>query len=760
MSQDKPGNTDHTRRDLFRTLGTGALITTGLPLISQAQSKAPVLLAPAFSAEQKKGIVPPNKSYRVMEWECHTPPEGNFDIDVKGAVTAARDAGAQSMMLYAQDHWGYAFYPTEFGVRHPHLKGDFLGSQVAEARKQGMSTICYYSTRFNNQAVLNHPDWGWVNEKGEQQRARWYLACVDGPYRQYMLSMIGELFALYEFDQLFLDIIGYHLHRFHNGGPEPFCYCKYTEAAWNRDYPGDPYRAGFKTREGWDLRYRWLQKHSLDDLFDEIVAAARRHKPNTLIVLNGGPERYSKQLMEKVNFIYAEPLTSDTGISLGSILMRGWDRPDYQAGVFSQQGYLDTYPGVLPRVKADALIVQNARTFIVGNAPLIGDLDGQGFSKRWFETAKETWEDVRNVDSRLEGIQPMCSTAMLYSEATREELAGQKQPLQFRQTVIGALEALTYVGRPVESLPEFRITTEELAKYEALVLPEVEVLSDAHADVIRRWVEKGGTVVASYNCGLLDEQNRRRINFPLADVFGVDYVSEERKYAYDKDGKPNNSGVSIYLESAGHPLASMIATSTVGLPGSFLNVKRTTAQEVMRYRLPFMVEDIPHNKWFNWGPPPPGTETAGTAAAYNKFGKGQALYIGVPIFRAIALKDKKNDRFWTRQWVRESMRQLVPLPIAELASEQLPEYVHGTLFWTKDKRAILVQVLNAVELATNGQFIPVPSVHLNVSAKLNVKSASIFWPKEQSLDVKTLNGRTRIVIPNPERYTALLLKIA
>ena len=103
--------------------------------------------------------------------------------------------------------------------------------------------------------------------------------------------------------------------------------------------------------------------------------------------------------MQKVSFIYAEPITTTTGISIGSILMRGYERPYYQAGVFSQYGYLDLYPGSIPRVEADALIVQNARTFFVGNAPVVSDVDGQGFSKRWFAVAKETWADVRNVDS-------------------------------------------------------------------------------------------------------------------------------------------------------------------------------------------------------------------------------------------------------------------------------------------------------------------------------------------------------------------------
>ncbi|MGH9345081.1 MAG: beta-galactosidase trimerization domain-containing protein, partial [Terriglobia bacterium] len=375
----------------------------------------------------------------------------------------------------------------------------------------------------------------------------------------------------------------------------------------------------------------------MTDMLDEIIAIARRHRPKLQISLNGGPASFPDDIMQKVSFIYAEPLPCPTGISLGSILMRGWGRPYYQAGVFTQYGYIDIYPGSIPRVQADALIVQNARTFFVGDAPIINGLDGEGFSKRWFHVADETWTDVRNVDCLLgPQIQPVYSTAMLYSASTREEFDAEKRPVDFRHSTLGALETLTYSGRPVESLPEFRLTPEILSGFETLVLPEVEVLSDAHAQVIRDWVKQGGTLIASYRCGLLDEKRQPRSNFPLADVFGVDYVSEERKYAYTADGKlrPGNF-TSTYLESAGHLLAKILSVSTVGLPGVFLRLKKTTAEEVMSYRLPFMVQNLKKNEWFNWGPPPPGSETAGTAVAYNKFGKGQSLYIGVPIFWAM-----------------------------------------------------------------------------------------------------------------------------
>ncbi len=744
------------RRQFLQTLGKSSVLAGSMFL--PVPLKKTLFTAGAAPAQSQAAtrIVPPNKTYRMMEWECHTPPEGNFEIDLEPALAAARDAGAESMMFYSQDHWGYAFYESDVAVRHPHLKGDFFGQEVKIARRLGMSVVCYYSLQFNNQAVLTHPDWGWVNAEGEQQRFRWFITCLDSPYRQYVLAMINELFSRYEIDELFLDIFGIQFVLYTADGRDPFCYCKHTVEAWDSSHTGDPYRDGFKTREGRDLRYKWHQERTTTQMLDEILTTARKHRPELIVSLNGGPETFTNEVMQKVSFIYAEPLTSETGISLGSILMRGWGRPDYQAGVFSQQGYLDTYPGSIPRVKADGLIVQNARTFIVGNAPVVGGLDGQGFSKRWFSVAKETWADVRGVDHFLGNVTPLYSTAMLYSEATREELSSQKLPVHFRRTVTGALEALTYSGRPVESVPEFNLTEKYLAQFETLVLPEVEVLGSAQAEVIRNWVKQGGTLLSTGKCGLVDEKGQPRANFPLADVFGVDLVSAEKKYAYDPSGKFKDNVISIYLESSGHALSKSLAVSTVGLPGSFLRLHQTSGQEVLRYRLPFMIEDLPNHHWFNWGPPPPGQESGGPAAVFNNFGKGQSLYLGVNLFQAM-----NSKLFWIRNWVPEVMRLMVPQPVAELRSEVFPEYVHGTFFWEKDRRSLLVQVLNAIELATQGEFREVPAVDIRVnSASVKIKSAEVLWPAARELPVRNAQGNANITLPSPARYTALRLQLA
>jgi hypothetical protein len=164
------------RRAFLKTVSIGAGTTALFPIVPAAPAKTEYpSLAQLRTAHEKEGIIPPNKTYRMMEWEFHTPPLESFHIDVEGALKAARDAGAESMMFYSQDHWGYAYYSSDGAVRHPHLNYDLFGKEVNLARKLGMSIVCYYSLQFNNQSVLSHPDWGWLNGKGEQQRLRWYI---------------------------------------------------------------------------------------------------------------------------------------------------------------------------------------------------------------------------------------------------------------------------------------------------------------------------------------------------------------------------------------------------------------------------------------------------------------------------------------------------------------------------------------------------------------------------------------------------------
>lgn len=48
---------------------------------------------------QVAALVPPLKTHRMMEWECHTPPEGEFNIQWNRSRSRPRQYEMQRMVL-------------------------------------------------------------------------------------------------------------------------------------------------------------------------------------------------------------------------------------------------------------------------------------------------------------------------------------------------------------------------------------------------------------------------------------------------------------------------------------------------------------------------------------------------------------------------------------------------------------------------------------------------------------------------------------
>lgn len=87
----------------------------------------------------------------------------------------------------------------------------------------------------------------------------------------------------------------------------------------------------------------------------------------------------------------------------------------------------------------------------------------------------------------------------------------------------GTYEILNQSHLLVDLLFDEQISAAHLSAYKVLVLSNSACLSDAQCATIRRFVQGGGTLVATHETSLYDELGRARENFGLADVMGVDY---------------------------------------------------------------------------------------------------------------------------------------------------------------------------------------------------------------------------------------------
>ena len=64
---------------------------------------------------------------------------------------------------------------------------------------------------------------------------------------------------------------------------------------------------------------------------------------------------------------------------------------------------------------------------------------------------------------------------------------------------------------------------EHLRPYKLLILPNIAALSDDQCTRLRKFVEAGGSVLATYETSLYNEEGKPRADFGLSDVFGVSY---------------------------------------------------------------------------------------------------------------------------------------------------------------------------------------------------------------------------------------------
>jgi hypothetical protein len=89
------------------------------------------------------------------------------------------------------------------------------------------------------------------------------------------------------------------------------------------------------------------------------------------------------------------------------------------------------------------------------------------------------------------------------------------------ETTQGLYHALLEGRFAFDFVHEDRLEPERLAKYRALLLPNVAMLSDKQCEQLRAYVRAGGSLMASFETSLYDENLEPREEFGLADLMGV-----------------------------------------------------------------------------------------------------------------------------------------------------------------------------------------------------------------------------------------------
>jgi beta-galactosidase len=249
---------------------------------------------------------------------------------------------------------------------------------------------------------------------------------------------------------------------------------------------------------------------------------------------------------------------------------------------------------------ADAIVYFRWRTARFGTEQYWhGMLDHHGQPRRRYQELQSIGAELKQVGEQILEAESRPQVAMLLCYDTRFAFQAQSNHTDFKYSEIfaGYYKALHRRNVGVDIVPP----TADLSRYRLVLAPALHVLDQNEADNLSRYVENGGTLLTTARSGVKDEANAV-VDMPLpgllADICGVEVDEYE--------ALPPNLKVPVKLESPG-PIPD---TQAVHARLWCDILSPTTAQTVARYH-------------------EPGLYYAGRSAiTLNRFGQGQAIYVG------------------------------------------------------------------------------------------------------------------------------------
>lgn len=435
-----------------------------------------------------------------------------------------------------------AYYPTDVPLHH---RSDWLGNTdpfgylVEGCRKMDMSVLARSDPHAARQNVYDaHPDWIAVTANGEKRR-HWankdlWVTCALGPYNfEFMTQVHKEIMERYKPDGIFSN-------RWAGSG---ICYCEHC-------------KQNFKVYSGLDLPQssnqfdKIYQKYSewstnrlkeLWILWDDLI---RKVKPASRFIPNGFPDKVitgqlsdivftdhqarSGAIMPWSNGKGAKELRASIGMKpLGGI---------FSVGIEEQYRWKDS-------VQTEAEIrVWVAEGTANGMRPWFTKFSGVLYDKRWLDIVAKIYQMHFRNESYLRNIAPMARVGMVFSEENRN-YGNEKWQQKSGDHALGMYHALIEDRTPFEMVNDRLLDPEHLKPFKLLVLPNIASLSTDKCDLLRKFVERGGSLLATFETSLYDETGIRRTDFGLADLFGV---------SYDKkvDGPMQNSYLRLKKDTA------------------------------------------------------------------------------------------------------------------------------------------------------------------------------------------------------------------
>jgi len=441
-----------------------------------------------------------------------------------------------------------AFYPTRVPFHHVSdwmKQGtDPFGDMTAACRRAGMLVLARVDPHaVYEDAGLAHPEWIAVDAQG-QKRRHWanpelWVTCALGPRNfEHMTEIVREIATRY-------DVQGIFANRWAGSG---MCYCdecrRRFKAASGKELPGpspdDPARRDYVL---------WRQRRLLE-LWEVWDAEIKKARPGASFVPNGPPrlKNAARADFQADDHQARRGLTPPWAFGRSAKQYRAVMGTKPIAGLFSvgvEEAYRwkDSVQGAAEvRIWALDGIANGFRPWFVKFSAVLYD-------PRWLKTVEElfTWHHANERYLRNEA--PLARVGLVYSEQTRDFYGKGEAEAKVDDHVKGIYHALVEARIPFEMVHDELLDAARVDRFKLLILPNVAALSDAQCRDIAGYVERGGSLLATFETSLYDEAGKPRQDFGLRDVLKVSFQGRV-------DRRMQNSYLALNRDPSGglHPV--------------------------------------------------------------------------------------------------------------------------------------------------------------------------------------------------------------